>query len=86
MANVISKEVREAVILRSRMVCEDCKINSAEHMHHVTYERKGCELPEDLEHLCVVCHGKRHPKHNFRTKWEQRQIALWRHGKKKRKK
>jgi hypothetical protein len=85
MARVLSQDLREAVILRSRMVCEDCKVNPAEHMHHVSYERVGQELPEDIEHLCVVCHGKRHPKHKFRTKWEQRQIAMWRSGRKNRK-
>jgi len=73
----ISSAAKEAVILRSMMTCEDCKINKAEHFHHVTYARKGQELPEDLEHLCIVCHGKRHPHHNFRTAWEQRQIHLW---------
>jgi hypothetical protein len=72
----IPLEVRETVILRSRMICEDCRVNKAEHMHHNTYARVGCELPEDIEYLCIVCHGKRHPDHNFKTKWEQRQIEI----------
>ena len=70
----INEEVRKLVRERSKGICEDCKINPAEHMHHWNYDRKGQELPEDIEHLCVVCHGKHHPKLTFRTNWEQRQI------------
>lgn len=30
------------------------------HVHHLTYERRGCELPEDLELLCEGCHQAEH--------------------------
>ena len=72
----IPKETYEAIVVRSLLRCEDCKVNKAEHIHHLTYERKGHEIPEDLQYLCVVCHGKRHPHHNFKTKWEQQQLNL----------
>ena len=30
------------------------------HVHHLTYERRGNELPEDLELLCADCHRGEH--------------------------
>lgn len=30
------------------------------HVHHLTYERLGCERPEDLEVLCAQCHAAAH--------------------------
>lgn len=29
-------------------------------VHHVTYERLGCELPNDLIVVCDDCHGRAH--------------------------
>lgn len=29
-------------------------------VHHLTYERRGCEQPEDLEVLCRECHAHEH--------------------------
>lgn len=37
------------------------------HVHHITYDRYGCELWEDLKILCVPCHKEFHktyPHHN----------------------
>lgn len=72
---VLCPETREKVLLRSRGICEKCKVNKAEHMHHLTYVRVGREWPSDIEHICIVCHGIYHPHHKFRTKWEQRVVA-----------
>jgi CRISPR system Cascade subunit CasD len=36
-------------------LCVFCK-GEAEEVHHVTYERRGAELLEDLRSLCGVCH------------------------------
>ena len=33
-----------------------CRMN----VHHVTYERLGCEGPEDLRLLCERCHANEH--------------------------
>jgi hypothetical protein len=45
--------------------CERCGKNyryKSKHLqvHHKTYKRLGCELMEDLEVLCFVCHGLEH--------------------------
>jgi hypothetical protein len=34
----------------------------AVHLHHLTYERAGHELPEDLIHICIMCHMRAHPE------------------------
>jgi len=31
------------------------------HVHHKHYDNVGSERPEDVEVLCFVCHGERHP-------------------------
>lgn len=72
---VLRLEIREKVLLRSRGTCERCKVNKAEHMHHLTYARVGREWPSDIEHICIICHGLYHPHHKFRTKWEQRVMS-----------
>lgn len=58
----INPEARAAVYLRSGFVCEECHENYAVHVHHLTYERAGHELPEDLEHVCIACHCAAHPR------------------------
>jgi len=38
-------------------VCECCGATECRiEVHHVTYERLGRELPEDVRLLCVACH------------------------------
>ena len=47
-------------------------------MHHLTYERAGEELPEDLQHICIQCHMEAHPKKSWEILvWEsQRQARI----------
>ena len=41
--------------------CQECGACGVElHVHHLTYERRGEELPEDLVVLCKSCHAKVH--------------------------
>jgi hypothetical protein len=41
--------------------CQRCGAKGVElHVHHLTYERRGEELPEDLIVLCKDCHEKEH--------------------------
>lgn len=45
--------------------CEECGSHREDvilHAHHLTYERFGNELPEDIQVLCVPCHEKKHPR------------------------
>jgi hypothetical protein len=63
--------------------CEKCgaspqKITreTALHVHHLTYERLGEELIEDVIIICRPCHEKEHG-HDAES---QRKAALWRRG------
>lgn len=59
----INPAARKEAKQRSGGWCERCGKDEAVHMHHLTYERAGVELPEDLEHICLYCHIQEHP-HN----------------------
>ena len=48
--------LKEAVRERSGGKCERCLVAEHEETHHVTYERMGWELPEDLQGVCGPCH------------------------------
>lgn len=50
------KEIRTRVIARAVGLCEICKENSVEEVHHMTYERIGSEVLEDLLGVCSICH------------------------------
>lgn len=58
----IDRQTRKLVEERSCWECERCHKGIAVHMHHLTYERAGHELPEDLQHICILCHMSSHPK------------------------
>lgn len=47
---------RNGVMERAKGICERCWGTKATQVHHVTYERVGNELPEDLLALCGPCH------------------------------
>ena len=55
---------RAGIIAARGRKCEKCRLGpfSLLHLHHLTYIRFGSELPEDVQLLCVDCHGKLHPK------------------------
>ena len=42
--------------------CQRCGKMHGLDVHHVTYERLGNELPDDLEVLCRGCHAAEHGK------------------------
>ena len=66
---------------RSKGLCERCGVRLEEdgtHLHHLTYERAGAELPTDVQLICLGCHGCLHPNHTFMTVGRQRQIAALR--------
>jgi hypothetical protein len=50
-----------AVRQRCELRCESCGGAAVEHIHHVTYQRLGTELPEDLRGVCHDCHRQAHP-------------------------
>jgi 5-methylcytosine-specific restriction endonuclease McrA len=59
------KMKREGVLLRSQGRCEKCDKRLPIQVHHLTYERVGNELPEDLAALCFDCHRPIHPGKRF---------------------
>lgn len=48
--------LKEQVRARAGGICERCKNAPIDSTHHVTYERIGCELLEDLLGVCEPCH------------------------------
>lgn len=54
------KELRRQVILRAKGTCERCKEWPVVNVHHLTYERLGKELLEDLLGVCTKCHREFH--------------------------
>jgi hypothetical protein len=48
--------LKEAVRQRSKGVCERCHFNKHEQTHHLTYERIGREVIDDLLGVCSICH------------------------------
>lgn len=54
-------EKRNACKRRANWKCEDCGKSKVKlEAHHLTYERFGAELPDDLRCLCQPCHARRH--------------------------
>ena len=64
LASDVWQRKRRSVLERAKFRCErdGCR-NMAEQVHHLTYERAGEELPEDLHAVCVPCHALFHPPH-----------------------
>lgn len=58
------KRVRERVRRRARGWCERCKVGKRADVHHLSYERLGNELPEDLVAVCRPCHEFLHGVHS----------------------
>lgn len=52
--------MRAKVMKRAEYVCEGCLEMRAEHVHHMTYDRVGCELATDLVAYCGRCHEHYH--------------------------
>jgi 5-methylcytosine-specific restriction endonuclease McrA len=51
---------RRLAIERAGYRCEKCGFRYFLEVHHLTYERLGCEQPEDLMALCRTCHRGQH--------------------------
>jgi hypothetical protein len=54
------REKRDAVMFRTRGVCEGCRNAKADIVHHLTYDNVGDELLYELVALCNRCHDKAH--------------------------
>ncbi len=56
------KYTRSRVLRRDGYLCQRCRNNSAEIVHHKTYDRVFNEAQADLVSLCRNCHKKEHKK------------------------
>ena len=54
------QQVRAAALLRYDNRCAVCNSPDQPDVHHRTYERRGCERPEDVIVLCRGCHDLFH--------------------------
>lgn len=53
-------EKRKAVLERCGGICERCKINQADSVHHLTYQHKYAESLDELRAFCRGCHEYTH--------------------------
>ena len=56
------RERSRATITAAGGICAYCRQRSAIQAHHISYDRVGCERPEDLRAICLFCHRKEHPR------------------------
>lgn len=64
---------RREVIARAAGRCERCRIRRGVHVHHLRYAAVIGHEPLDwLQLLCLDCHGREHPHHEFVPVEEQR--------------
>jgi 5-methylcytosine-specific restriction endonuclease McrA len=54
------KAKRDAVFQRENGLCQGCREEPIEHVHHMTYTHCGDELLYQLIGLCGTCHNKSH--------------------------
>lgn len=64
--------VHDRAIKRAGGSCELCKRAGATEAHHTTYDRIGCEQPDDLVALCRDCH--QHITDNALDRVERRKL------------
>lgn len=68
-------EYRKQQYRRAGYKCENCKAtNEPLQVHHLTYERLGCEEKGDTVVLCQGCHREAHGKSRIMS-WEE--IRAW---------
>jgi hypothetical protein len=56
---------KEMIKKRSKGICERCKHNKSQAVHHLTYKRKYKEQLDDLIDICNGCHDFIHAKTNI---------------------
>ncbi len=81
------RAIRNRVLCRDDFKCQRCgdggrteKMTAYLEVHHITYERRGAELLEDLVTLCRRCHGWVHETNLFaagRFKETDEELADW---------
>lgn len=57
------KSKRKKVLERAKGICEGCRENKSEEVHHLSYKNKGNEFLFELVAVCIGCHDRLHSKH-----------------------
>jgi hypothetical protein len=65
-------KARWKVVHSTRKRCRDCGKRGYYELHHLSYERLGCEHQGDVVPLCRGCHEKRHAGTRKRKKVRSR--------------
>ena len=53
------RKFKRRILLQRGQACEACGVGGiALELHHKTYDRLGCESPDDVSLLCHECHMK----------------------------
>lgn len=66
---------REIKLNQANYKCQTCNSDSRLQVHHRTYERRGCELDEDLTVLCAGCHKLFHERSTLQKSSANRDVA-----------
>jgi hypothetical protein len=54
------KQKRNVILSKASYLCQGCKNNKANRVHHMTYRNLGAECDEELMALCDICHDSYH--------------------------
>lgn len=68
------KAKRLPIVLAAGGKCQRCGCKARLEVHHITYERLGCELPTDLTAVCPACHAKLDAAAGFGKGRNRRQV------------
>jgi 5-methylcytosine-specific restriction endonuclease McrA len=66
------RSLRARVLARANHTCEGCLIESANEVHHITYDNVGEEFAWELFAVCHACHKRFHDKKKKEQKERER--------------
>lgn len=79
------RKLRARILKQRGRQCERCGKTWGEmHLHHKTYERLWQEADEDLEILCVGCHGDEHGRRAYQRQAQREDEQHEKHLRKRR--
>lgn len=70
---------RQRAIDRADNKCQRCGRSGEAYIlqvHHLNYDRLGCELPTDLKVVCIDCHEKEDEERRVRTHFARSSARL----------
>ena len=61
------KKLRDKVLERDNYLCQSCRKQPAQEVHHLRYDNLYCEPLEDLQSLCQTCHRDIHEQEEIKA-------------------